>query len=216
MNGNAPNAYKILEQVGRSMVATSAWMMMFGPKQVGGPKWVTLEKELSRPIDSSGLTQLAEQTKHLLEAMGFEYSAIPSKVSLQVWEVGDVSAELAKWKRKLKYSFGTRSSTTVRKLNGIDPNTVPAPSTPKKIRICPGYQTTSTKGEVFSKSAESPYSMGSHMVMPKKRLGGRRIYNGTDDDDDDDNAGRDYADSCEGLTAQTRRSYHHVDDDRAQ
>ncbi|GMF55713.1 unnamed protein product [Phytophthora fragariaefolia] len=67
MNRNAPNAYKILEQVGRSMVVTSAWMMMFGPKRIGGAKWVTLEKELSSPIDSSGLTQLAEQTKRLLD-----------------------------------------------------------------------------------------------------------------------------------------------------
>ncbi|GMF36535.1 unnamed protein product [Phytophthora fragariaefolia] len=63
MNGNAPNAYKILEQVGWSMVATSAWMMVFGPKQVGGAKWVTLEKELSSPIDSSGLTQLTKVTQ---------------------------------------------------------------------------------------------------------------------------------------------------------
>ncbi|GMF46225.1 unnamed protein product [Phytophthora fragariaefolia] len=174
MNGNAPNAYKILEQVGRSMVATSAWMMMFGPKRIGGAKWVTLEKELSSPIDSSGLTQLAEQTKRLLEAMGFEYTDIPSKVSLQVWDVGD--------------------------------NTL----------TWPGFQTTSTKRELFSKFAESPYSMGSHMVTPKKSLGGRRIYDGTDDVDDNDNTGRDYADACEGLTAQTQRSYHHVDDDGAQ
>ncbi|GMF47871.1 unnamed protein product [Phytophthora fragariaefolia] len=198
------------------MVATSAWMMMFGPKRIGEAKWVTLEKELSSPIDSSGLTQLAEQTKRLLEAMGFEYTDIPSKVSLQVWDVGDVSAELAKWKRKLKYSFGIQSSTTVRKVNGIDPSTVPVPSTPKKTLTWPGFQTTSTKRELFSKFAESPYSMGSHMVTPKKSLGGRRIYDGTDDDDDNDNAGRDYADACEGLTAQTRRSYHHVDDDGAQ
>ncbi|GMF59101.1 unnamed protein product [Phytophthora fragariaefolia] len=63
VNGDTPNAYKILGQVGRSMVATSAGMMMFGPTEVGGAKWVTLEKELASPIDSSGLTQLAEQTK---------------------------------------------------------------------------------------------------------------------------------------------------------
>ncbi|GMF50280.1 unnamed protein product [Phytophthora fragariaefolia] len=73
------------------MVATSAWMMMFGPKEAGGAKWVTPEKELASPIDSSGLTQLAEQTKCLLEAMGFECAAIPSKVALQIWELGDAS-----------------------------------------------------------------------------------------------------------------------------
>ncbi|GMF48434.1 unnamed protein product [Phytophthora fragariaefolia] len=164
MKGNPPNAYKRLEQVGRSMVATSAWMMMFGPKRIDGAKWVTLEKELSRPIDSPGLTQLAEQTKRLLAAMGFEYTDISSKKTL-TW---------------------------------------------------PGFQTTSRKRELFSKFAESLYSMGSHMVTPKKSLGGRRIYDGADDDDDNDNAGRDYADACEGLTNQTRRSYHHVDDDGAQ
>ncbi|GMF49741.1 unnamed protein product [Phytophthora fragariaefolia] len=163
MNRNAPNAYKILEQVGLSMVATSTWMMMFGTKRIGGAKWVTLEKELASPIYSSGLTQLAEQTKRLLEVMGIEYTDIPSKVSLQVWDVGDVSAELAKWKRKLKYSFGIQSSTTVQKLNGIDPSTVPVPSTPKKTLTWPGFQTTSTKRELFSKFAESPYSMGPHM-----------------------------------------------------
>ncbi|GMF36538.1 unnamed protein product [Phytophthora fragariaefolia] len=157
-----------------------------------------------------------EQINHLLETMGFEYAARPSKVFLQVWEVGDVSAELAKWKRKLKYSFGTRSSTTVPKLNGIGPSTVPVPSTPKKILTWPGFQTASTEGEVFSKSAEAPYSMVSHMITPKKSLRRRLIYDGTHDDDDDDNAGRDDADPCEGLTTQTRRSYHHVDDDGAQ
>ncbi|GMF69986.1 unnamed protein product [Phytophthora fragariaefolia] len=68
VKGGTPNAYKILGQVGRSMVATSAWMMMFGPKEVGGAKWVILEKELASPIDSSGLTQFAEQTKRLLKA----------------------------------------------------------------------------------------------------------------------------------------------------
>ncbi|GMF38677.1 unnamed protein product [Phytophthora fragariaefolia] len=50
VNGDTPNAYTILGQVGRSMVATSAWMMMFGPKEVGGAKWVTLEKELASPV----------------------------------------------------------------------------------------------------------------------------------------------------------------------
>ncbi|GMF37503.1 unnamed protein product [Phytophthora fragariaefolia] len=132
VNGDTPNAYKILGQVGRSMVATSAWMMMLGPKEVGGAKWVTLEKELAIGLASSGLTQLAEQTKRLLEAMGFECADIPSKVALQIWELGDASAELTRWKRKLKDSFGVRSSTTVRKLDGVGPSTVPLPSTPKK------------------------------------------------------------------------------------
>ncbi|GMF24901.1 unnamed protein product [Phytophthora fragariaefolia] len=193
VNGDTPNAYKILGQVGRSMVATSAWMMMFGPKEVSGAKWVTLEKELASPIDSSGLTQLAVQTKRLLEAMGFE------------------------WKRKLKGSFGVRSSTTVRKLDGVGPGTVPLPSTPKKALAGAGVQTPATKGDVFNNSAESPYFMDSHMITPEKSRGDRRINEDTDDeDDDDDYAGRDYADPCEDLAAQVRRSYHHEDDDGAQ
>ncbi|GMF46597.1 unnamed protein product [Phytophthora fragariaefolia] len=217
VSGDTPNAYKILGQVGRSMVATSAWMMMFGSKKVGGAKWVTLEKELASPIDSSGLTQLVEQTKRLLEAMGFECAAMPSKVALQIWELGDASAELTRWKRELKDSFGVRSSTTVRKLDGIDPSTVPLPSTPKKAPAGAGFQTPATKGDVFSKSAESPYFMDSHMTTPKKSCGGPRINEDTDDeDDDDDYAGRDYADPCENLAAQVRRSYHHEDDDGAQ
>ncbi|GMF48273.1 unnamed protein product [Phytophthora fragariaefolia] len=109
VNGDTPNAYKILGQVRRSMVATSAWMMMFGPKEVGGAKWMTLEKELASPIDSSGLTQLAEQTKRLLAAMGFECAAMPSKAALQIWELGDASPELTRWKRKFKDPFGVRS-----------------------------------------------------------------------------------------------------------
>ncbi|GMG17722.1 unnamed protein product [Phytophthora fragariaefolia] len=217
VNGYTPNAYKILGQVGRSMVATSAWMMMFGPKEVGGAKWVTLEKELASPIDSSGLTQLAEQTKRLLEAMGFECAAMPSEVARQIWELGDASAELTRWKRKLKDSFGVRSSTTVRKLDGVDPSTVPLPSTPKKAPAGAGFQTPATKGDVFSKTAESPYFMDSHMITPKQSRGGRRIDEETDDeDDDDDYAGRDYADPCEDLAAQVRRSYQHEDDDGAQ
>ncbi|GMF52886.1 unnamed protein product [Phytophthora fragariaefolia] len=201
VSGDTPNAYKILGQVGRSMVATSAWMTMFGPKEVGGAKRVTLEKELASPIDSSGLTQLAEQTKRLLEAMGFECAAMPSKVALQIWELDDASAKLTRWKRKLKDSFGVRSSTKVRKLDGIDPSTVPLPSTPKKAPARAGFRT--------------PAFMDSHMISPKKSRGGRRI-NEDNDDEDDDYAGRDYADPCEDLAAQVRRSHHHGDDDGAQ
>ncbi|GMF53921.1 unnamed protein product [Phytophthora fragariaefolia] len=138
------------------------------------------------PIDSSGLTQLAEETKRLLEAMGFECAAMPSKVALQIWELGDASAELTRWKRKLKDSFGVRSSTTVRKVDGVDPSTVPLPSTPKKAPAGAGFQAPATKGDVFSKTAESPYFMDSHMISPKKSRGGRRINEGTDDEDDDD------------------------------
>ncbi|GMF49049.1 unnamed protein product [Phytophthora fragariaefolia] len=130
--------------------------------------------------------------------MGFECAALPSKVALQIWELGDASAELAGWKRKLKDSFGVRSSTTVRKLDGIDPSTVPLPSTPKKAPAGADFQTPATKGDVFSKSAESPYFMDSHMITPKRSRGGRRVNEDTDDkDDDDDYAGRDYADPCE-------------------
>ncbi|GMF42262.1 unnamed protein product [Phytophthora fragariaefolia] len=184
VNGDTPNVYKVPDQVGRSMVATSAWMMMFGPKEAGGAKWVTLEKELASPIDSSGLTQLAEQTKRILQAMGFECAAMPSKVALQIWKLGDASAELTRWKRKLKGSFGVRSSTTVRKFDGIDPSIVPLPCLPKKAPAGTGFQTPATKGDVFSKSVESPSFMDSH--MPKKSRGGRRINEDTDDEDDDD------------------------------
>ncbi|GMF52930.1 unnamed protein product [Phytophthora fragariaefolia] len=59
--------------------------------------------------------------------------------------------------------------------------------------------------------------MDSHMITPKKSRGGRRINEDTDDeDDDDDYAGRDYADPCEDMAAQVRRSYQHEDDDGAQ
>ncbi|GMF43502.1 unnamed protein product [Phytophthora fragariaefolia] len=181
VNGDTPNAYKILGQVGRSMVATSAWMMMVGPKEVGGAKWVMLEKGLASLIDSSGLTQLAEQTKCLLEAMGFECAAMPSK------------------------------------LDGIDPSTVPLLSTPKKAPAGAGFQTPATKGDVFSTNIESPYVMDSHMITPKKSRGGRRINEDTDDeDDDDDYAGRDYADPCEDLAAQSAEDRYYTakwDDD---
>ncbi|GMF53934.1 unnamed protein product [Phytophthora fragariaefolia] len=127
VNGDTPNAYKLLGQVGQSMVATSAWMTMFGP------------------------------------------------------------------------------------------NTVPLPSTPKKAPAGAGFQPPATKGDVFSKTAESPYFMDSHVITPKKSRGGRRINEDTDDeDDDDDYASRDYADPCEDLSAQVQRSYHHEDDDGAQ
>ncbi|GMF37421.1 unnamed protein product [Phytophthora fragariaefolia] len=187
VNGDTTNAYKILGQVGRSMVATSVWMMMFGPKEVGGVKWATLEKDLASPIDNPGLTQLAKQTKRLLAAMGFECAVMPSEVALQIWELGDASAELTRWKRKLKDSFGCRSSMTVRKLDGIDSSTVPLPSTPKKAPAGAGFLTPATKGDDTD-----------------------------DEDDDDDYAGRDYAGPCEDLAAQVRRSYHHEDDDGAQ
>ncbi|GMF61361.1 unnamed protein product [Phytophthora fragariaefolia] len=43
---------------------------------------------------------------------------------------------------------------------------------------------------------------------------GRQVID--DEDDNDDYAGRDYADPCEDLAAQVRRSYQHEDDDGAQ
>ncbi|GMF59099.1 unnamed protein product [Phytophthora fragariaefolia] len=142
---------------------------------------------------------------------------MPSKVALQIWELGDASAELTRWKHKMKDSFGVRSSTTVRKLDGVNPSTVPLPSTPKKAPAGGGRQTPATMGDVFRKTAESPYFMDSHMITPKKSRGGRRINEDTNDEDDDnDYAGRDYADPCEDLATQVRRSYHHEDNDRAQ
>ncbi|GMF24904.1 unnamed protein product [Phytophthora fragariaefolia] len=102
-------------------------------------------------------------------------------------------------------------------LDGVDPSTVPLPSTPKKAPAGADFQTPATKGDVSSKTAESPYSNDSHMITPKKSRGGRRINEDTDDEDDaDDYAGRDYADPCDDLAAQVRRSYHHEDDDGAQ
>ncbi|EGZ29344.1 hypothetical protein PHYSODRAFT_322876 [Phytophthora sojae] len=83
VNGDTPNAYKIL-----------------GQKEVGGAKWVTLERELASPIDSSTLFQFSKQTKRLLVAMGFECTSVPSNVALEVWELAKISAELTKWKRK--------------------------------------------------------------------------------------------------------------------
>ncbi|GMF55615.1 unnamed protein product [Phytophthora fragariaefolia] len=103
-------------------------------------------------------------------------------------------------------------------VNGDTPNgTVPLPSTPTKAPAGTGFQTPATMGDVFSKSAESPYFMDSHTRTPKKSRGGRRINVDTDaEDGDNDYAGRDYADPCEDLAAQVQRSYHHEDDDGAQ
>ncbi|KAG6578291.1 Eukaryotic/viral aspartic protease [Phytophthora cinnamomi] len=187
------------------MTATSAWVMMFAPKEVGGAKWVTLEKELAAPIDSSSLTQLGEQTKRLLEAMGFECAAVPSKVALAVWDLSEVSSELTKWKRKLKDAFGVRVTSTVRKLGDVDPSTVPLPTTPKKSSMDPLLRTPDTKRNVFSKTTDSPYFMDSHMVTPKKDRENRRIAPAGSIGDDDDNDFVDepeYADPCEDLAAQ--------------
>ncbi|GMF32175.1 unnamed protein product [Phytophthora lilii] len=129
VNGDTPSAYRALGQIGRSMTATSAWVSMFSPKEVGGGKWIMLEKELICRIDSSSVSKLAEQTKRLLEAMGFECTALPSKV-----EFGDVSAELTMWKRKLKDTFGIRGLVTVMKLGEADPRNISLPDTPKKAK----------------------------------------------------------------------------------
>ncbi|GMF53863.1 unnamed protein product [Phytophthora fragariaefolia] len=173
---------------------TSARALAPDERPTTGTRPPLSEDTPNAPIDSSGFTQLAEQTKRLLDVMGFECAAIPSKVALQIWELGDASAELTRWKRKLKDSFGVRSSTTVQKPDRIDPSTVPLPSMPKKGPAGAGFQTLATKGDVFSKSVESPYFMDSHMITPKKSRGRRRINEDTDDEDDgDDYAGRDYA-----------------------
>ncbi|GMF30403.1 unnamed protein product [Phytophthora fragariaefolia] len=71
VNGDTPNAYKILGQVGRLMVATSAWIIMFGPKEVGGAKWVTIEKELASPIDSSEIDATRRANQAPARSNGF-------------------------------------------------------------------------------------------------------------------------------------------------
>ncbi|KAJ8531726.1 hypothetical protein ON010_g14236 [Phytophthora cinnamomi] len=180
VNGDTPNAYKILGQIRRSMTATSAWAMMFALKEVGGAKWVTLEKELAAPINSSRLAQLGEQV------MGDECAAVPPKVALAVWNLSEVSTELSKWKRKLKDAFGVCGTSTVRKLGDVDPSTVPLPTTPKKSSMDPLLRTPDTKRNVFSKTIDSPYFIDSHMVTPKKDRESRRISPAGSIGDDDD------------------------------
>ncbi|EGZ16440.1 hypothetical protein PHYSODRAFT_262607 [Phytophthora sojae] len=146
--------------------------------------------------------------------MAFECTSVPSKVALEVWELAEVSADLTKWKRKLKDSFGVRGTTTVRKLDDVDPSLVPLPTTPWKASTGYQMQTPDTK-QVFGKTPDSPYFADSHMVTPKKNSDGRRFNLPAlgDDDDDDDDTGYDFADPCEDLTAQIRRSYQREDED---
>ncbi|GMF34961.1 unnamed protein product [Phytophthora lilii] len=174
-----------------------------------------LEKELICPIDSSSVSKLAEQTKRLLEAMGFECTALPSKVALDVWELGDVSAELTKWKRKLKDTFGIRGLVTVMKLGEADPRNIPLRDTPKITKSNTQVQTPAIKKEVFGTSTASPYFMDSHMVTPKKSCASRRSTDDDDDDvDNDDIGGGD--DPCDDLAAQIRRTYLREDEEEAQ
>ncbi|KAG7378506.1 hypothetical protein PHYBOEH_000340 [Phytophthora boehmeriae] len=187
------------------MIATSAWVMMFAPREVGGAKWFRLEQVLAAPIDSASVIQLAEQTKRLLEAMGFECTTMLSKVALEVWELSDVSAELTKWKRRLKDTFGVRNVSGRPKSANADPRLIPLPETPKKMKIRPQMYTPPTKKDIFNATAESPYFVDSYMVTPKSSRGGRRDFI-----DDEEDAGAYFAnqgDPLDDLTAHIRRSY---------
>ncbi|GMF41829.1 unnamed protein product [Phytophthora lilii] len=147
--------------------------------------------------------------------MGFECTALPSKVALDVWELGDVSAKLTKWKRKLKDTFGIRGLVTVMKLGEADPRNIPLPDTPKKAKSNTQVQTPAIKKEVFGTSAASPYFMDSHIVTPKKSRASRRYTDDDDDDDDNDDIGGG-DDPCDDLAAQIRRTYLREDEEEAQ
>ncbi|EGZ04572.1 hypothetical protein PHYSODRAFT_536105 [Phytophthora sojae] len=118
---NTPAANKVLGRMLEQMVESSEWIWQFNPEMTRQPTWAELKEELQHPVESTSVTQVAEDTVSLLRAMGCEPRTRPSEVSNNSWTPGLAGKELHKWKRKLRLSFGESDLTLGR------PPRVPAP-----------------------------------------------------------------------------------------
>ncbi|GMF40667.1 unnamed protein product [Phytophthora fragariaefolia] len=105
-NANTPSANRALARLGEEMRSESEWMMMFSPVATTQAKWPVLGPELTRPVNSTDINQLVEDTVLLLKAMGFRCNGRPNSLILGDWSLSRAGAELLKWKRRLRLAFG--------------------------------------------------------------------------------------------------------------
>ncbi|EGZ10112.1 hypothetical protein PHYSODRAFT_256424 [Phytophthora sojae] len=180
MNSSTPAANKVLGRMLEQMVESSEWIWQFNPEMTRQATWAELKEELQHPVESTSVTQVAEDTVSLLRAMGCEPRTRPSEVSIKSWTPGLAGKELHKWKRKLRLSFGESGLTLGRPPSArpareqADPSKFPLPQTPKKSAER-SNQSQVTDGVFSAKTEGSPYFQDSHMVTPRSASRADRI-----------------------------------------
>ncbi|EGZ21859.1 hypothetical protein PHYSODRAFT_251317 [Phytophthora sojae] len=161
MNSSTPAANKVLGRMLEQMVELSEWIWQFNPEMTRQATWSELKEELQHPVESTSVTQVAEDTVSLLRAMGCEPRTRPSEVSIKSWTPGLAGKDLHKWKRKLRLSFGPDS--------GTPPECSPPECSPRegaKVRRAV-KQKPAMDGVFSAKTQGSPYFQYSHMVTPR-------------------------------------------------
>ncbi|EGZ06822.1 hypothetical protein PHYSODRAFT_258237 [Phytophthora sojae] len=151
MNSSTPAANKVLDRMLEQMVESSEWIWQFNPEMTRQATWAELKEELQHPVDSTSVTQVAEDSS---------------------WTPGLAGKELHKWKRRLRLSFGESDLTLGRPPSArpareqADPSKIPLPQTPKKSGER-SNQSQATDGVFSAKTEGSPYFEDSYMVTPR-------------------------------------------------
>ncbi|GMF46143.1 unnamed protein product [Phytophthora fragariaefolia] len=140
-NADTPSANRVLARLGEEMRSESEWMMMFAPVALTQAKWPVLGTELTQPVNSTDINQLAEDTVLLLKAMGFRCNGRPNSLILGDWSLSRAGAKLPKWIRRLRLAFGLERHVGSRQVIArrtaefprldSDPSRVPLPKTPE-------------------------------------------------------------------------------------
>ncbi|GMF29409.1 unnamed protein product [Phytophthora fragariaefolia] len=137
MNSSTPAANRVIGRILDQMMESSDWIRQFTPKAVRQALWVELSGELAWPVNTMSAEKVAEDTVSLLRAMGLEPQTNLSEAALRDCPPSIAGKELKRWKRKLRFSFGTsdiglKTPPTVRPKGDADPSQIPLPQTPKK------------------------------------------------------------------------------------
>ncbi|GMF40683.1 unnamed protein product [Phytophthora fragariaefolia] len=134
MNSSTPAANRVIGRILDQILESSDWIRPFTPKAVRQALWVELKGELAWPVNTMSAVKVAEDTVSLLRTMGLTN---PSEAALRDCPPAIAGKELKRWKRKLRFSFGTsdiglKTPPTVRPKGDADPSQIPLPQTPKK------------------------------------------------------------------------------------
>ncbi|KAF4127239.1 hypothetical protein GN958_ATG23553 [Phytophthora infestans] len=101
VNGDTPAANKVLGRCYEEM-NTSDWIQLFAPKPVRQARWSGLSYNLTRPVVSSTLEQVASEIVLLLQALGLQMAERPSLSMMKAWLPAEAAAEMWKWNEKLR------------------------------------------------------------------------------------------------------------------
>ncbi|GMF41103.1 unnamed protein product [Phytophthora fragariaefolia] len=95
-NADTPSANRVQGRLCEKIRSDSEWMMMFAPVAMPQEKWPVLGPELTQPVNSTDINQLAEDTVLLLKAIGYRCNGQPNSLILGDWSLSRAGAELLK------------------------------------------------------------------------------------------------------------------------